>query len=114
MDPVFLIVPNASTLILDFQNQSTKVKRCPQCQYMTLEAQEPTVELAATTSTTGWGWQYSRCAHCQHETKKTKYTIDRQSSGSSSDSSSSDSSSGSSSSSSSGGSSGGGGAGSSW
>ena len=101
------------TLILDFQNRGTKMKRCPQCQYRTLEAQEPTVELAATTSTTGWGWQYSRCAHCQHETKKTKYTIDRQSSGSSSDSSSSDYSSGSSSSSS-GGSSGGGGAGSSW
>ncbi len=41
------------TLILDFQNLGTKVKRCPQCQFRTLEAQEPTVKLAATTSTTG-------------------------------------------------------------
>ncbi|GAA4035294.1 hypothetical protein GCM10022409_19890 [Hymenobacter glaciei] len=108
---VFQCLQCSHTLTIDFKNLGSEVKRCPQCKYQTLKAQAPTVELAPTTSSTGWGWEYSCCGHCQHETPKKKYIIDSKSTSSSSSSSSSGSSS---SSSSSGGSSGGGGSGSSW
>lgn len=108
---VFQCAQCRHTITFDFKNLSTQVKACPACHYLTLKELKPTVEVAATTSSAGWGWQQSRCAHCQHETPQVRYHIPVKSSSSSS---SGGSSSGGGSSSSSGGSSGGGGSGSSW
>lgn len=102
-----------TVLIYGYDNDYSNAEACPGCTHKTLQATRKEIIQAATTSNSGWGYQYYLCGYCDFKKKET-YSIPA--TGSSSGSSGSSDSSGSSSSGGSwgGGSSGGGGAGSSW
>jgi uncharacterized protein len=97
-------------LVYGYDNDSAKADACPECTYKTLQATRKEVMQSATSSSSGWGYQYYACAYCGFKKKET-YSIPATGSSSGSSGSSGSSSSGGSWG---GGSSGGGGAGSSW
>jgi uncharacterized protein len=98
-------------LIYGYDNDSSNAAACPECTHKTLQTTHKEIMQSATSSSSGWGYQYYACGYCSFQKKET-YSIPA--TGSSSDSSSGSSGSSSSGGSWGGGSSGGGGAGSSW
>lgn len=98
-------------LIYGYDNDSSKADPCPECTHKTLQATRREILQAATTASSGWGYQYYACGYCTFQKKET-FSIPATGSSSGSSSGSSGSSSGGGSWG--GGSSGGGGAGSSW
>ena len=97
-------------LIYGYDNDSSNASACPECTHKTLQPTHKAVMQSATSSSSGWGYQYYACGYCAFKKTET-YSIPATGSSSSGSSGSSDSSSGGSWG---GGSSGGGGAGSSW
>jgi uncharacterized protein len=98
-------------LVYGYDNDSSKATPCPECTHKTLQATRQEIIQSATSSSSGWGYQYYACGYCAFQKKETfSIAATGSSSGSSSGSSDSSSSGGSWG----GGSSGGGGAGSSW